>query len=165
MFYSLLFEWVQKKKKRKEKESIIKGPQHPAQNLSQSISRQARQSQPLHTARRSSRMPTGGHLCFTVIQELPGRCSLGLNSAALSDVAIPTPLSPQSCVTHLCGSFKAALTFQVLRAVNSRRCCKKQTTKKSHCKLPQLPTNKVCLQEPQGKLQNNLIKKLSCFDG
>lgn len=110
-------------------------------------------------------MPTGGHLCFTVIQELPGRCSLSLHSAALSGVATHTHLSPQSCVTHLCGAFKTALTFQALRAISSRRCCKKQTTKKPHCEPSQLPTNKICLQEPRGKLQNNLTKKLRCFDG
>lgn len=34
-------------------------------------------------------------------------------------------LSPQSCVTQLHGAFKAALTFWALRAVSSRRCCKK----------------------------------------
>lgn len=48
-------------------------------------------------------MPTGGHLRFTVLQELPGRCSLGWHRVALPGTAAAMLLSPQPWVTAHAG--------------------------------------------------------------
>lgn len=63
----------------------------------------------------------------------------------LAGIATHRYLSLQSCVTQLHGAFKTALTLRDVKAVSSRRYCKKLSIKKRHCKLLQLPTIKACL--------------------
>lgn len=96
--------WMVKKEKKK-KESIINVSYYPSQNLNQ------HQGNPsLSAPRRSSRMPTGGHLWFTIQFELPGVAVWAPQCRAVRRGSRGR-LSPRSCVTHPRQAFELHLHF------------------------------------------------------